>query len=80
MEALPREIVRALRVFEDVFSERVWAWVQVLVVGAILTPVPELSPGAQSGAVVEPGAESAPAAGGGRGVRAERWAGPGRLG
>jgi hypothetical protein len=38
MEALPREIVRVLRAFEDVFSERVWDWVQVLVVGAILTP------------------------------------------
>ena len=38
MEALPREIVRVLRNFEDVFSERVWDWVQVLVVGAILTP------------------------------------------
>src|SRR6266516_420190 len=38
MEALPRDIVRVLRVFEDVFSERVWDWVQVLVVGAILTP------------------------------------------
>ncbi len=38
MEALPREIVRVLRVFEDVFSERIWDWVQVLVVGAILTP------------------------------------------
>jgi hypothetical protein len=38
MDALPREIVRVLRVFEDVFSERVWDWVQVLVVGAILTP------------------------------------------
>src|SRR6266480_791922 len=38
METLPREIVRVLRVFEDGFSERVWAWVQVLVVGAILTP------------------------------------------
>lgn len=38
MEALPREIVRVLRVFEDVFSERMWDWVQVLVVGAILTP------------------------------------------
>src|SRR5215212_7724298 len=38
MEALPREIVRVLRMFEDVFSERVWDWVQVLVVGAILTP------------------------------------------
>src|SRR5215207_9933383 len=38
METLPREIVRVLRVFEDVFSERVWDWVQVLVVGAILAP------------------------------------------
>src|SRR4051812_23167472 len=38
MKALPREIVRVLRVFEDVISERVWDWVQVLVVGAILTP------------------------------------------
>jgi len=38
MEALPKEIVRVLRVFEDVFSDRVWDWVQVLVVGAILTP------------------------------------------
>jgi len=38
MGALPPEIVRVLRVFEDVFSERVWDWVQVLVVGAILTP------------------------------------------
>ena len=38
MGALPKEIVRVLRVFEDVFSERVWDWVQVLVVGAMLTP------------------------------------------
>ena len=38
MEALPKEIVRVLRVFEDVFSERIWDWVQVLVVGATLTP------------------------------------------
>jgi hypothetical protein len=38
MGALPPEIVRLFRVFEDVFSERVWDWVQVLVVGAILTP------------------------------------------
>ena len=38
MEVLPREIVRVLRVFEEAFSERVWDWVQVLVVGAILTP------------------------------------------
>ena len=42
--------------------------------------VPELSPGAQPGVLVEPGAESAPAAGGGRGVRAGRWAGRGRAG
>jgi hypothetical protein len=38
MGTLPPEIVRVLRVFEDGFSERVWDWVQVLVVGAILTP------------------------------------------
>src|ERR1051325_6282815 len=38
MEALPREIVLVLRAFEDVFSERIWDWVQVLVIGAILTP------------------------------------------
>src|SRR5215204_3978581 len=38
MGTLPPEIVRVLRVFEDVFSERVWDWVQVLVVGAILPP------------------------------------------
>ena len=38
MGALPKEIVRVLRLFEDVFSERIWDWVQVLVVGAILVP------------------------------------------
>ena len=38
MEALPREIVRVLRMFADVFSERTWDWAQVLVIGAILTP------------------------------------------
>ena len=38
MEALPGEIVRVLRIFEDVFSERGWGWVQVLVGGGILTP------------------------------------------
>src|SRR3954468_17783076 len=38
MEALPREIVRVLRMSEEVFSERIWDWVRVLVVGAILTP------------------------------------------
>jgi hypothetical protein len=38
MGTLPREIIGVLRVFEAVFSERVWDWVQVLVVGAILAP------------------------------------------
>ncbi len=38
MVTLPREIKGVLRLFEEVFSERVWDWVQVLVVGAILTP------------------------------------------
>jgi hypothetical protein len=38
METLPREIVRVLRSCEEVFSERVWDWVQVLIVGAILAP------------------------------------------
>jgi hypothetical protein len=38
MAALPNEIVRVLRTFEDAFSERIWDWAQVLVVGAILTP------------------------------------------
>src|SRR5215216_5598439 len=39
MGALPREIVRVLRIFEDVFSERVWDWVLVLV--ETLVPVDE---------------------------------------
>jgi DDE superfamily endonuclease len=38
MGALPAEIVRALRILEDVFRARGWDWVRVLVVGAILTP------------------------------------------
>src|SRR6266487_2698016 len=38
METLPREIIRVLRPFEAVFSERVWDWVSVLLVGAILAP------------------------------------------
>jgi hypothetical protein len=38
MGALARESVRVLRVFEEMFSERVWDWAKVLVVGAILTP------------------------------------------
>src|SRR6266498_2430866 len=37
MGTLPSEIISVLRVFAEVFSERVWDWVQVLVVGAILT-------------------------------------------
>ena len=35
---LPREIIQVLRPFEPVFSERVWEWVKVLVLGAILSP------------------------------------------
>src|SRR5438094_579845 len=38
METLPREIIRVLRPFEAVLSERVWDWVTVLLVGAILAP------------------------------------------
>jgi DDE superfamily endonuclease len=35
---LPRESIAVLRQFAPVFSERTWAWAQVLVVGAILAP------------------------------------------
>lgn len=35
---LPKPIIQVLRWFEPVFSERIWAWAQVLLVGAILTP------------------------------------------
>jgi hypothetical protein len=38
MGTLPKEIVRMLRSCKEVFSERVWHWVVVLVVGAILVP------------------------------------------
>jgi hypothetical protein len=38
MSTLPREIIRVLRPFETVFSERVWEWAKVLVVGALLVP------------------------------------------
>lgn len=38
MVTLPGEIIGVLRLFEEVFSERIWDWVQVLVVGAILAP------------------------------------------
>jgi DDE superfamily endonuclease len=35
---LPKKIIQVLRPFERVFSERVWEWVKVLLVGAILAP------------------------------------------
>ncbi len=38
MRDLPAAIVHVLRPFEWVFSERVWEWAKVLVVGAILAP------------------------------------------
>src|SRR5277367_2110071 len=38
MLILPNEIMALLSVFAPVFSERVFEWVKVLVVGAILTP------------------------------------------
>ncbi len=38
MITLPSEIIALLEVFAPVFSERVWDWVQVLVLGAILAP------------------------------------------
>ena len=48
-----REIVRVLRVFEDVFSERVWDWVQVLVVGRD----PDAGPADGGGGAAGDGAE-----------------------
>ena len=38
MLTLPAEIMPILGAFAPVFSERVWDWVQVLVIGAILAP------------------------------------------
>jgi hypothetical protein len=38
MGPLPAAMIRVLRPFEAVFSERVWAWAQELLVGAILVP------------------------------------------
>jgi hypothetical protein len=35
---LPKKIIQVLRVFEEVFSERVWEWAKVLVIGTILAP------------------------------------------
>src|SRR5919112_6197243 len=38
MLRLPTEIIAVLRPFVPVFSDRVWAWAQVLLVGAIVAP------------------------------------------
>jgi hypothetical protein len=38
MLTLPKESIAVLRQFAPVFSDRTWAWVQVLIVGAILAP------------------------------------------
>jgi hypothetical protein len=38
MLTLPKKIIHVLRHFEEAFSERVWEWAKVLVIGAILTP------------------------------------------
>jgi len=35
---LPKKMIQVLRQFEEVFSERVWEWAKVLLIGAILTP------------------------------------------
>src|SRR2546421_1265165 len=35
---LPRKIIQVLRCFEEVFSERVWEWAKILLIGAILAP------------------------------------------
>jgi len=38
MLTLPKRIIHVLRHFETVFSERVWEWAKVLLIGAILAP------------------------------------------
>src|SRR3712207_1402422 len=38
MPILPSDIMVVLGPFMQVFSDRIWQWVQVLVVGAILAP------------------------------------------
>ena len=35
---LPKKIIQVLRHFEEAFSERVWEWAKVLLIGAILAP------------------------------------------
>lgn len=38
MQGLPKRIIQVLRFFEEAFSERVWEWAKVLLIGAILAP------------------------------------------
>jgi hypothetical protein len=38
MRNLPQPIIQVLRAFELLFSERVWEWAKILLVGAILAP------------------------------------------
>ncbi|WP_274532092.1 transposase [Ktedonobacter racemifer] len=38
MLTLPTRIIHVLRHFEEAFSERVWEWAKVLLIGAILAP------------------------------------------
>jgi len=38
MRDLPEAIITVLRHFELAFSERVWEWAKILLIGAILTP------------------------------------------
>jgi hypothetical protein len=38
MRNLPRSIIPILHQFELLFSERVWEWVKILLIGAILAP------------------------------------------
>jgi hypothetical protein len=38
MRNLPRSIIQVLRPFELLFSERVWEWAKILLIGAILAP------------------------------------------
>ena len=38
MRDLPQAIISVLRPFELAFSERVWQWAKILLVGAILAP------------------------------------------
>ena len=38
MRDLPQAIITVLRHFELAFSERVWEWAKILLIGAILAP------------------------------------------